>query len=576
MKNIVKSLAITVLAVASLLSMVTSVDAAAWVGHKFMFQLPDGKTKELKGAKLHIYHRQHEDKGGDAFHNTCYYPEKETASNEWEREVRDEIGDDAFCATPSSCSIIDYGAPYLPADFNDDRDIHPGGGIYERDNASYKAFYGKTFSEALSEDAPFAYLANRYQKGNIRGFEGAKWQGSVTYSLEEDDDGERQKVGLASASEIAVLDANQFWGNNIRYIDGKQKWEEGEVFRDPLGGNVLHAQITWVLKAPAAPPSEKPTGSLAGRCANDSPGVPSYRYTLSNIDLKGGTFKSSHLHLNVTKGSIGEEFKSVFGPPIYENASVISYSLIFTTTAPINNTITWDVLPTEGIGNQPSNTKTVADLVAWVDAKKAGGVTVPFEIKTTLEYEKDGITVLNDSITVGSGGFRPQFVTDECGQTGGGGDTIPACVSLRLLDSSNSPITNPNAIQPGALVKLECGNVTGVNGYAFRMISFDANGNPIGNPLIIQPESTGSNRSRAINIPNEGGRFTAQCAICASGSTSCEFGEAPTTPPTTPPDAPVACPFSCVAPSGCIDVAEGNFACPVSGQVCCENRTRDE
>ncbi|MDQ5951679.1 MAG: hypothetical protein QG639_960, partial [Patescibacteria group bacterium] len=297
------------------------------------------------------------------------------------------------------------------------------------------------------------------------------------------------------------------------------------------------------------------------------------------------TFKSSHLHLNVTKGAWTNEFKEQFGPPIYESTAangIMSYSLIFTTTAPTNNTINWTVLPTEGVGNQPTNTKTVADLVKWVDGKKAAGVTIPFEIKTTLESEKDGQTVLNDSITVASNGFKPKFVTNECGTpppttpppTGGG--TVPACVSIQMQNTDNQPITNPAGLKPGDRVKFMCGPVAGVNKYVFRVMLFNEQGGQAGT-TPLSPESPNSNKSAIFTIPDQGGRFTAQCAICPDGT--CQAYDIDNyTPGNNTGAGTTACPaqYSCVSQAGCLETATGNYACPVSGQVCCANRRRDE
>lgn len=563
MKTLLKSLATTFSLLILLSVSVGPVSANGWVDHRFFLKLPDGSVDkiDLKGAKIHQLHNHSDDEIND-----CGYPDKD----DFERIVgrNKDISSGYHCATFATCSVETYLAPYLPKDFNSDKSV------YSKDNASYAAFHdGKQFSKVLAELTPYSHL--NFQNNNIRGFEGAKWKASFQHKEAEDG-----TMAKATKNEIDRLDGEENWGKVAGYSD-KQRWSEGEVIKDNLGGNALHGQIEWILEAPSAPPPppeiQKPTASLAGKCANSNPGIPSYTYTLSNIDLKGGTFKSSHLHLNVTKGAWTNEFKQTFGPPIYESTDangVISYSLIFTTAAPTNNTITWNVLPTEGVGNQASNTKTVADLVRWVDAKKAAGVTIPFEIKTTLEAEKDGATVLNDSISVASNGFKPKFVTDECGQpTGGGG--APVCADIRLLDFGGNP-TSGDKLKAGDKVEFSCGQVTGATAYKFRVLELNSAGK-IGKTIDLPPYP--GRISTAYTIP-QAGTFMAQCAICTGpGGTGCQAFEdtglsSGTPDPVTPP-APGsggACPYACVTNGGCNTSlgwkVESQYTCGTN-QVCC-------
>lgn len=548
---------------------VTRVEAAGWVDHKFQIELPDGTKKPLQGAKMHVFHQQHQDTGANAFTNTCYYPDfpPQNENSEW-GAIGANIGG-YHCSTPSSCTIIDYGAPFLPKDFN------TNSSVYSQGNASYFAFYNKTFTQEL-QDSGYGDLAQKYQNGNIRGFDGAKWQGTVNFS---ENDSKGPVAIVTDQGEIdRELNARADWGR-AGFDGATHRWGPGEVYKDPQGGNALHGQITWILKPP---PIEKPTATLTGKCANNSPGVPTYTYTLSNINLKGQQFADNHLYLRIAKlSTTTDEIKREFGPPIYENNQFMEYSLIFNTTAPTNNSITMTVNGAEGIGNQDTNKKTVADFVAWADKKReVGALLPPFEIATNLRTKTGETFNTTDYI---SATFRPKFQTNECGTpppttppTGGG--SSPVCLNIKMQNLDGATITNFNALQAGQGVKFACGTVTGVNQYKFQVVRFDAQNRQLGSPvaLAVGRDNSKPNVSDIFYIPNEGGKFLAQCTLCPNGQ--CQPFEPASYVPAPSTGGGTACttPNSCTTASGCLTVASGNFACPTAGQVCCANRKRDE
>lgn len=569
MKQLRNLLAFSLTTVVLLISSVQPVAAlGGWVDHKFELERPDGTRTDLKGAKMHVYHRTTEG-GFKNVNSFCAYPDKDPNIAKYvdEDNEADEItlSGGYHCLTPQSCTNSDFGAPYLPKSFNSAESIYYTGNGDDAADSSYRAFHETNFTSALP--GFFGTNAPTYREGNIRGFDNTKWQISIDWT-------NGSGVTKATQTEIDQLEKDENAWGNIPGISGRQEWSEGEVYRDPAGENALHARITWILKPPVPAPVVKPTGSLAGRCATTSPGVPSYTYTLSNIDLKGLEFADTHLYLKIPKGSWTEEIKTQFGPPLYESSTTTDYSLIFNTTVKpdANKTITLTVLPTEGIGNTPQNTKTVADFVKWVDGKRAAGAILPpFEIASTLNAQGN---ILNDYIGTGSTGFKPKFVTNECGQPTGGG-TIPACVSLTLLDGDNKQIINMGALLPGASMKILCGPVTGATKYAFRYMSYDAQGVQIGEPVNLSPDSVTPNRSQSFNIPNAGGRFTAQCAICENGTNNCQFDIPNYNPPAPVPNTQCVSPNSCVSSGGCTTPAASG-QCAVNNEVCCANRTRDE
>lgn len=565
--NIRSVLLATLFSLSLLVVGASTVQAAGWVDHKFLIELPDGTKKDLKGAKMHIFHKQHEQTGAEAFTNTCYYPDKNPINENpnW-GALQANIGD-YHCSTPQSCTIIDYGAPFLPKDFNANRYV------YEQGNASYFAFHdNKTFTEALRDDWGFRNLANIYKEGNIRGFDGAKWEGTVNFS---EDDSKGPVAIVRDQGEIdRELNARSDWGT--KGFDGQtNRWGPGEVYKDPQGGNALHGQITWVLKPPT-PQAEKPTASLTGKCANNSPGIPTYTFTLSNISPKDAPFVDNHLYLKVPKSNWTDEFKSIFGPPIYEDAGTTDYSLIYNTAQPVNGSVVMTVLGTEKIGNKPENTKTVADLVKWMDARRGpGGVIPTLTVATNLQLKVDGTDVLNSQI---NSTFQPKFTNNECGTPPVAG---PMCVSIKMINLNNAEITNYKALRAGDAVKFECGNVAGVSNYAFRVVKFNAQNVQTGIVSLTANKSK-ANQSELFDIPREGGKFLAQCALCPNGQCQAfeptSYVERPSTggTPGVQSCTSINSNYSCVTPQGCEAGKTIEGACPTAGQVCCTSRTRDE
>lgn len=159
-----------------------------------------------------------------------------------------DISADYHCATNESCFLNDYGAAYLPKNFNASSKIYT-----QWADASYFAFNDRTFVDFLQEKAP--YLASMYDSNNIRGFSGARWQATVDYSAESG----ASAITIPTDLSGAAFTSNDDWGR-IENEDGtpmfseKQSWQPGEVYHNPVGGNVLQGRITWVLKPPSEPP----------------------------------------------------------------------------------------------------------------------------------------------------------------------------------------------------------------------------------------------------------------------------------------------------------------------------------
>lgn len=572
MKKLTHLLAFFVIALTLLVSSVKPASAlGGWIDHKFVLERPDGTQMDLKGAKIHMYLKQEETTSAKFDHvtNFCAYPEFENNIGGFVDKDNDPgditLSGGYHCLTPQSCSRQDYGTPYLPKSFNQNIPYSSW------DDSSYATFHnGQTFTQSLTGNV--SYLANMYNPKLIRGFEGARWDMQLDWT---------NGTGVAKATQAEIDDIpNQQGGSSwptVPGFDGTQSWKEGEVYKDPDGGNVLHARITWVLKPPAKPVEtiQKPTATLTGKCANSTPGVPSYTYTINNIDLKGQQFADSHLALQVPKGAWTDEFKTQFGPTIYEDNNVMVYSLIYNTTPPSNGSIVQTVLPTEGVGNKPENKKTVKDLVAWVDAKKKAGAAVPaFEVYTTLQSKSaDNTMTLNDHIA-SSGTFKPKFVTNECG-TPPPSTTIPACVSLKLLDGGSNPIKNIPALNPGENIRIECGKVGSITKYAFKIVTFNDKGVKTGEQSL-KPLTESSNISESYTIPTSGGQFLAQCAVCEGNSTNCAF-DIPNYHPPTQTVTRCESPNNCAnAGTSCAAGTKVAGAMCSNGNICCTDRTRDD
>lgn len=561
MKRLQHILAFTVITLTLLVSSVKPALAlGGWIDHKFELERPDGSRMDLKGAKIHMYLKQEEATSARFNHiaNFCAYPDFDSNIGGYV-DKDNKPGDITLsggyhCLTPQSCSRQDYGTPYLPKSFN-------GNVPYSSwEDTSYSTFHdGKTFTESLTGNV--GYLANMYKPNLIRGFEGAKWDMQLDWT-------NGSGVGRATQAEINDI-PNQQGGESwptVPGFEGNQSWSEGEVYKDPDGGNVLHARITWVLKPPAQP-VEKPTATLTGKCANANPGVPSYTFTTSNIDLKGQQFADSHLYLKVPKGAWTDDFKAQFGPPIYENDQTTDYSLIYNTTPPNNNVIVQTVLPTEGVGNKPENKKTVADLVKWVDARKTAKQPLPqFQVATTLMSKNGSNTYLNDFIPAA---FKPGFYTNECGtppptSPPPSNPPVGACVSIAMLDFGNNLITDYSKLKVGDRIEFQCGAVTGVNQYKFRVLELGAN-NAVAKTVDLPPYP--GRVSTAYTIPSAG-KFIAQCAICPNGvcqdfepanylpGINTGTGGGTTNPPASSTTNPTRPNPSCIGPNG-----ETSYSC---------------
>ncbi|MDQ5951109.1 MAG: hypothetical protein QG639_386, partial [Patescibacteria group bacterium] len=121
-------LAVSVFLLILLVSSTSSVLAlGGWVDHKFELQRPDGTRMDLKGAKMHVYHKTQE--GGFKHVNSfCAYPDKDSNIAKYVDEDNDPdeitLSSGFHCLTPQSCSNSDYGAPYLPNSFNSSESIY--------------------------------------------------------------------------------------------------------------------------------------------------------------------------------------------------------------------------------------------------------------------------------------------------------------------------------------------------------------------------------------------------------------------------------------------------------------------
>lgn len=557
MRTLIKTLAITFSLVLLLISGSSRVSAAGWVDHKFVLQLPDGKTKELKGAKMHIFHKQHEAGGATAFTNTCYYPEKEAIGENdgWAAKAKELVGN-YHCVTPASCTIIDYGAPYLPKSFN------ANSAVYARDDAAYFAFYNSTFTDALKNDSPFSYLANSYQNGNIRGFEGARWQGSVDSTATD------EKGPVAIVTDQAELDRElnnrPEWGKAGFDVQTPHRWGPGEVFKDPQGGNVLHGQITWALKAPKAA-SEKPTATLAGKCTNTTPGIPSFTYTFSNIDLKGQEFSYARLFIRLPHDANEAKIIAALGEPYYTNAGTYGYNIKYFDTAPTSFVIDAN---TPILGKDNKSKATLGQFITNSRASLPAAYT--FDIAGILESKSGDTKTLNDYIKAI---FQPKFINDECGQGGGG---APMCLDIKILDFGGNA-ADVTKLQPNQKIKFQCGQVAGVTQYKFRVLELNTAGQ-IGKTVDMQQYP--GRVSVDYTIP-QAGKFLAQCAICPNGqcqafeNTGLSSGQPNPATPVPSPGSAGACAdngYACITTGGC-NTSLGwknmpQYSCP-TGQGCC-------
>lgn len=565
MKKLQHLLAFSLAALIVLINTVQPATAlGGWVDHKFEMERPDGTKMDLKGAKMHIYH--HSEEGGFTHVNSfCAYPDKDSNIAKYVDE--DNNADDItlsggyHCLTPQSCSNTDFGAPYLPRSFNSNDSVYTTGNTGDLSaiaDASYRAFHDTNFTGALTGNV--AYLAGMYKQNNIRGFEGAKWEMQLDWV-------KGTGVAKASQSDISSIPSQPGGGNwgTIPGIEGKQTWSEGEVYKDTNGENQLHARITWVLKPPAPAPIVKPTASLAGKCTNSTPGLPSFTYTFSNIDLKGQEFSYARIYLKFKHDAQESKIIAALGEPFYTNGESYGYSFKLFTTPPTTFEINKD---TPIYGKDGAVKATLGQFITNTRSQLPTDYT--FDVAGNLESKSGGTTTLNDYIKVS---FQPKFINDECGKSTGGG-TIPACVSLTLLDGDNRQITNMGAVLPGASMKILCGPVTGVNKYAFRLVSFNEQGGQVGEPLNVAADSTTKNRSQSFNIPNNGGRFTAQCAICENDTNNCQFEIPNYNQPANVPNTQCISPNTCTTSAGCTTVAASG-SCAVNGLVCCANRKRD-
>jgi hypothetical protein len=567
MKQIFKSLAIFFSLTVMLSFSVVPVSANGWVDHRFFLKLPDGSIEkiDLKGAKIHTL-----DSHSDRPRNDCGYPDK----NDFERIAggNKDITPGYHCATFATCSVENYMAPYLPKDFD------ANSSIYSADNASYFAFHNdKSFSNTLSALAPYSHL--QYRNNNIRGFEGAKWQATFQHR-----EAEHGSFTLATSDEIGRLNSQENWGE-INGIDGVQRWSEGEVIKDSLGGNALHGQVEWILTATdkPQPPAQKPTATLVGQCANTTPGIPSFNYTFSNIDLKGQDFSYARLFIRLPHDANEAKIIAALGEPYFTNAGSYGYNIKYFDAAPTSFAIN---ASTPILGKDNVSKATLGQFIT--NSRASLPATYTFDVAAVLESKSGETKTLNDYIKAT---FQPKFINNECGQGGGGG---PMCVSLDMQNTGGNIIRDYSTIKAGDSIKFSCGRVTGVTQYAFRVVAFDAQNRQVGTPTTLRPDTAASSVSLPFTIPATGGKFLAQCAICPNGQCQ-EFEPAnyiarPNTGTGTPTPIPTATPIvnpTCAAPNSCVNVGEclpttGRTiisACGAAGSVCCSppaGRTRDE
>lgn len=201
------------------------------IDHRFFLELPDGSKVEIKGPKIH---RASDDGTTAQVGSHCRYQEFIDAGKEV--NVQRDVSSGYHCSTNESCFTKDYGAPFLPRGFNSTE------AVYTDFNASYFAFYNKTFTQMLKEKAP--YYVSLYDPLNIRGFAGAKWVGNVDWEV--DTGGTIQILSDPPNPPLGLRE----WGT-IPGFDAKQSWGSGEVYLNTEGGNVLQGKITWTLKLPA-------------------------------------------------------------------------------------------------------------------------------------------------------------------------------------------------------------------------------------------------------------------------------------------------------------------------------------
>lgn len=203
------------------------------IDHRFYLELPDGKQVEMKGPKIHRASKDGADKP-TKITNHCRYQEYIDADKEI--NVQRDVAGGYHCSTNESCFTQDYGAPYLPSSFNKSSEV------YTDSDASFFAFYKKTFTQMLGEST--SYSPAKYSATNIRGFEGAKWVGKVDWEVDTGG-----TIQILQSPPSTPLDSPE-WGNVPGY-SAKQSWGSGEVYLNTEGGNVLQGKITWTLKLPA-------------------------------------------------------------------------------------------------------------------------------------------------------------------------------------------------------------------------------------------------------------------------------------------------------------------------------------
>jgi len=480
-----------VIATSLLLVAQTAFAAGPTVDHRFYIELPDGSKADLKGAKIHKIYEETD--GTQLLYSYCRYDGVDEV-------LQRDISPGYHCATNESCFVRDMGAPYLPAGFNADQRV------YTFSDASYFTFNNRTFTDFLNEKIP--YLATMYQPSNIRGFEGARWQGTVDYSHEQSD----TSVSIPSNLDGSLITTNPNWGN-IEGIAGKQSWSAGEVYLNTVGGNVLQGRITWVLKPPSEPAPEIPTAKFAQVCGPQEWNGPlSYNFTISEIDLKGQPFVESSIHIAARYDDKTAALFQYLGAPSFRPADwtpgqgeLFYYQLRRFTpedwAAASNQTLTftWDSSIRIG-GNQ----RTIDELSQWVTDNNFGN---QLYIGANMRSGSGDRIAFNDFI----GGFNIDVTKNACATA-----PAPMCLNVRLQDEDEN-ILSPNDMQslrPGDEVQLVCGPVANVSQYEFRVIEIPTTG---GTPTTINlVPSTTSNISLVYTIPNSG-RFIAQCRICPGG-----------------------------------------------------------
>lgn len=498
-KTIVTLLAL--LFITPLIFVAGNVYAGTSLEHRFFIELPDGSKEPLKGAMIHRYYQGRTDLGEKDYvvRSQCHYPE----FNDEFPVPNGGVGDGYHCAVGTSCFFADYGAPYIPHSFNSNEEI------FTLNDASYKAFYGKTFTEFLNSKVP--YLAAEYQPDNIRGFEGAKWEAKVDYDLND------SKTGLTIPSDLSDARFNSApeWGK-VDKISGTQSWEPGEVFKNENGGNVLQGRISWTLKVPSVS-LEKPTASITGECGPQEWNGPlSYEIRTTNFDLKGGNFNKYFVFIGFTYSDQTRPILEFLGKSSYEpdnwqpkEGDWFGYELASYNSLPQSGTIefVWDDSIKLG-----SNQKTINDLVNFI-AQRGGAVSEIINVQSNLSAVRDGSTGTNQHV----GTYRAKLTKNACATppdeppppTEG-----PQCRSIELINNQNQVITDYKTIKPGDTLRARCGEVAGVDGYQFRILILDQNNQQ--QDIVNIPQSS-SRMSPGFPVP-ETGKFAVQCTICTDGT----------------------------------------------------------